>query len=57
MRQFTRAENLLWSSDYPHDRSTWPRSRELLDELFEGVPKEERRMMAGDNARRLYEMA
>ncbi len=57
MRRWVGVDNLMWSSDYPHDRSTWPNSRDLLDGLFQGVPEDERRLLARDNARRLYGFA
>jgi predicted TIM-barrel fold metal-dependent hydrolase len=29
--------NLMWSSDYPHGNSTWPRSQEVVQELLGGL--------------------
>src|SRR5438094_545377 len=34
--------NILWSSDYPHSDTTWPRSREAVAEQFADVPPRER---------------
>jgi predicted TIM-barrel fold metal-dependent hydrolase len=48
--------NILWSSDYPHSDSTWPRSREVVAEHFAGVPAEERRQVVYANAARLYRL-
>ncbi|MBI3744863.1 MAG: amidohydrolase family protein, partial [Chloroflexi bacterium] len=45
---------LMWSSDYPHNASTWPESQKTLDYLFEGVPAKERQLMTADNAARMY---
>jgi len=33
-REFTGVDNLMWSSDYPHTDSTWPRSRESIAHDF-----------------------
>ncbi len=48
------AENILWSSDYPHTDSTWPRSREFIDELFHDIPQAVTQQIVGDNAANLY---
>jgi predicted TIM-barrel fold metal-dependent hydrolase len=45
---------LMWSTDYPHSDSTWPKSREVLAEHFRDVPAEERALIAGGNAAALY---
>jgi predicted TIM-barrel fold metal-dependent hydrolase len=45
---------LMWSTDYPHSDSTWPKSREALAEHFRDVPAEERALIAGGNAAALY---
>ena len=44
----------MWSTDYPHSDSTWPKSREALAEHCRDVPADERAMIAGGNAARLY---
>jgi predicted TIM-barrel fold metal-dependent hydrolase len=44
----------MWSSDYPHSDSTWPRSREVVEEHFTGVPAAERHKVVTGNAARLY---
>jgi predicted TIM-barrel fold metal-dependent hydrolase len=48
--------NIMWSTDYPHSDSTWPRSREVLAEHFRDVPAEERELIAGGNAAALYRL-
>jgi predicted TIM-barrel fold metal-dependent hydrolase len=47
-------ETLMWGSDYPHTESTFPRSREVLDEVLEGVPDDERALITAGNAAELY---
>ncbi len=49
-------EVLMWSSDYPHDDSTWPRSQQLLDSMLRGVPREAQDKIVFSNAARLYRM-
>jgi predicted TIM-barrel fold metal-dependent hydrolase len=50
------ARNVMWGSDYPHAEGTFPISRRIVDELFEGmdVSEEVRRNILGLNAARLF---
>ncbi|HLK09877.1 MAG TPA: amidohydrolase family protein [Candidatus Binatia bacterium] len=48
---------IMWSTDYPHSDSTWPKSREALAEHFHDVPADERALIAGGNAAALYGLA
>jgi predicted TIM-barrel fold metal-dependent hydrolase len=45
---------LMWGSDYPHTESTFPRSREILADILEGVPVDEVRRIVSTNAAGLY---
>ena len=54
MRHVIGVENLMWGSDYPHSESTFPKSLEILDSILEGVPEEEKAMIVGENAARVY---
>jgi predicted TIM-barrel fold metal-dependent hydrolase len=54
LRHDAGLDNILWSSDYPHSDSTWPRSREVIGEHFADVPEPERRQVVYGNAARLY---
>ena len=47
-------DNLQWGSDYPHAESTFPKSREILERILEGVPEEEKAKITGSNAAKLY---
>ena len=47
-------DNLCWGSDYPHAESTFPRSREILEDILGDVTEEERRKITALNAARLY---
>jgi predicted TIM-barrel fold metal-dependent hydrolase len=45
---------LTWGSDYPHTESTFPRSRDIVDGLLEGVGEIERLALTFDNTARIY---
>jgi predicted TIM-barrel fold metal-dependent hydrolase len=45
---------LMWGSDYPHTEATFPRSRQILERILEGVPEDERRKITAANVARLY---
>ena len=48
------ADNLMWSTDYPHQASTFPQSRKFVDEKFSGVPPADRNKIVCENAAKLY---
>ncbi|MBV9121353.1 MAG: amidohydrolase family protein, partial [Chloroflexi bacterium] len=39
---------------YPHNASTWPRSRDVVERDFGHLPADVRRKVVRDNARKLY---
>jgi predicted TIM-barrel fold metal-dependent hydrolase len=47
----------MWGSDYPHQESTWPKSREILERILKEVPEGEKAKIAGENVARLYHVA
>ena len=53
-RHIIGVDNLLWGNDYPHAESTFPRTREILDRIFEDVPADDRQKIVAGNAARLY---
>jgi len=57
VRDLIGVGNLLWSSDYPHNDSTWPNSRQEIERQFAGVPEEDKRMITGGNAAQLYRLS
>ena len=46
----------MWSTDYPHPVSSWPRSRDLVEEQFRGVPDDERDLIVCGNATRVWNL-
>jgi predicted TIM-barrel fold metal-dependent hydrolase len=49
-------ENIMWSSDYPHPVSSWPHSRKIVEEVFQGIPDAERELMVSGNAKRVWNL-
>lgn len=54
LRSIIGVQNLMWGSDYPHAESTFPKSRQIVERILKDVPDEEKAMIAGANAARLY---
>ena len=55
-RELIGIDNLLWGSDYPHFESTYPRSREIIEEIMADCTPEEKSKIVCDNAIRLYNL-
>jgi predicted TIM-barrel fold metal-dependent hydrolase len=53
-RDLPGGRNIMWSSDYPHSETTFPKSRDIIERDFEGVPQAEIRMIAAERARKVY---
>ncbi len=49
-------DSLQWGSDYPHMESTFPRSRQILDEILSDCSEEEKAKIAGGNGARVYHL-
>jgi predicted TIM-barrel fold metal-dependent hydrolase len=47
-------ENILFESDYPHGDGTWPDTQSVMKQLIGDLPNDEIRMIAHENAARLY---
>jgi len=48
------ADNIMWSSDYPHRAATWPRSQEFVSDTFGSLDEVTRRKIVHDTAARVY---
>ena len=53
-REDIGVRNLMWGSDFPHHDSIFPRSQEVLDDIFEGVSDEDRYRITVANCCELY---
>ena len=49
-------ERILWASDYPHGNTTWPDSKQIVEQQFEGIPDEIKRKLTRQNAIDLYKL-
>ena len=47
-------DNIMWSTDYPHQAATWPHSQEVIARDFQGLPEEDKRKIVRENAAKLY---
>ncbi len=54
LRNIIGVDNLMWGSDYPHTESTFPRSRQILDDILADCTEEEKAKIAGQNAAAVY---
>ena len=50
-------DNFMWASDYPHPDSTFPNSRQAIDEAFAGLDESFVEKVTATNCARLYRFA
>ena len=55
-RHIIGVDNLAWGSDYPHPESTFPRSRQIIEEVLADCTEEEKAKIAGQNIARIYHL-
>lgn len=57
-RSVTGTQALLWGADYPHHEGTFPRSREVIAHLFDGIDisEQDKADIVGGNAARLFRL-
>jgi predicted TIM-barrel fold metal-dependent hydrolase len=48
------ADCAMWSSDYPHSVTLWPRSRQILADLAKNLRQDQLDKIAFGNAARVY---
>jgi predicted TIM-barrel fold metal-dependent hydrolase len=56
LRHDAGVENLLWGNDFAHIAGNWPHSRDIIDEMFAGVPDDERHLILAGNAVRFFHL-
>ncbi len=56
VRDLLGVKSLLWSTDFPHPVTSWPNSRQVVRDQFEGMPAEERDLMVCANAERVWNL-
>jgi predicted TIM-barrel fold metal-dependent hydrolase len=47
---------MMWSTDFPHVVTRWPKSLQTLDSQMAGVPEEERWDMVAGNAIKFFRL-
>jgi predicted TIM-barrel fold metal-dependent hydrolase len=47
-------DKVMFGSDYPHPASTWPHSRQIIEEQMQCLPPAVRQRITRDNARALF---
>ena len=56
LRNQPGGKNIMWSSDYPHSETTFPKSRNVILRDFEGIPDEDIKDIINNNARKLLSL-
>jgi uncharacterized protein len=51
------ADRIVWASDFPHPDAKYPGVTQELMEATESLDEDQRRLIAGENALRLYGLA
>jgi predicted TIM-barrel fold metal-dependent hydrolase len=57
LRNLPGGRNIMWSSDYPHSETTFPRSREIILRDTAGIPDDDARDIIYNNGMRLFGLA
>jgi predicted TIM-barrel fold metal-dependent hydrolase len=43
-------DRIMWGNDFPHSAGDWPHSNQVIEDIFSGVPEDERQKILVDNA-------
>jgi len=43
-------DKIMWGNDFPHSAGDWPNSKRVIEDIFSGVPEDEKRKILVDNA-------
>lgn len=55
--QWWGEDNCMWSNDFPHPNSTWPKSRQVIERDLGHLPAEKRAKLLSTNVTGLYNFA
>ena len=50
LRHDINIDRIMWGNDFPHSAGDWPHSRQVIKEMFEGIPEDEQHKMLVSNA-------
>jgi len=53
-RKWFGADRIMWGNDYPHHEGTWPHSDEAINRTMGDLTHEERKMILGETAAKVY---
>jgi predicted TIM-barrel fold metal-dependent hydrolase len=53
----TGVPSIVWGSDYPHLEGTWPNTKRILDDIFDGVDDATRAAITGGTLAELFAVA
>jgi predicted TIM-barrel fold metal-dependent hydrolase len=49
-------KNFMWSNDYPHPNSTWPKSREVIERDLGHLADGTKKRLLSQNVQELYKL-
>jgi predicted TIM-barrel fold metal-dependent hydrolase len=55
-RDLLGTTNIMWSTDFPHPVTSWPRSREIVEETLGELSAEDRELVVAGNAVRVWNL-
>ena len=56
LRHEVGVDRMMWSTDFPHVVTRWPKSLQALESQMAGVPQEERWNMVAGNAIKFFRL-
>jgi predicted TIM-barrel fold metal-dependent hydrolase len=56
LRHRIGADRVMWSSDYPHQESTWGYTRSAIDAVFQATTVEDAQAIVGKTALEVFHM-